>query len=757
MGHTASIYESLDREALLQELEPKNKGQYLEIKCPSCDKREAFLYHGGTTIKCNRSNNCNYSASIFDYVKEKKGYQSNLEVLKHLAEYSNYSLDITGFDEEKYQAKIARENILEHALEFFKVSLQASKEALGYLTDKRKYTEAEIRAIELGYLPSLKALNEYLINTVNKDYKDYYVNTVNPFSDNRLEGRLVIPYRDYLGRLQGFVFRALDSTEPKYLNTKGLKPSEQFFNLDKNKGEDNLVIVEGYLDALIATQRGLKGFVAVGKAIPSETQLDNAIKQGARYFTLALDQDQAGEGAIKRTLERINDRGARSFTLTLPEGYKDPDEYLRENKPEELRELLEHAPSGAKWIATSLLCKHSKQFLGFTDMEKRKIVTEGIEYWETLQDPIEAKDFIKELTTGLDIPKEQIQPLMKDYQERQAQKRQEQSYRELQNRASKLLNEGELGALTNLYREELPSITAKAVSRILEPYSLETFTLDIKAKSEGLKTGFNALDAYITIPTEAITIIAGRPSHGKTTLLLNMFLNCIKTYKDKRFFFFSYEETKKQLALKCITILSSEQIDRFQNLKHIENYIRADKTTNARIGQGQKDYSELTDSGRLWLIEEPYYINDLTDTISYLADRYNNIGAVFIDYIQKIKIKGKYQSRQVEIQKISEEILEVAKKAHLPIILGAQLNREAKDYKQAGLSNLRESGDIEQDANIVLSVYNPAMQEAEEAGSELIAEEVNLEIKILKNRGGVTGKKTELLFNRPLLTLEEKN
>ena len=130
MGHTASIYESLDRFSLLQELEPKGKGNYLELNCPSCGKREAFIYQGGTTIKCNRTNNCNYSASIFDYVKEKKGYQSNLEVLKHLAGFSNYSLDIQGFDEEKYQAKIARENILEHALAFFKLSLIQSKDAM---------------------------------------------------------------------------------------------------------------------------------------------------------------------------------------------------------------------------------------------------------------------------------------------------------------------------------------------------------------------------------------------------------------------------------------------------------------------------------------------------------------------------------------------------------------------------------------------------------------------------------------------------
>lgn len=754
MGITANIYETLDREALLQELEPKDKGKYLELRCPSCEQRTAYIYHGGTTIKCNRANECRYSSSLYEYTKNKKGYQRPLDVLRDIADYSRHRLEITGFDEEKYQAKIAKENILEQALIYFKKSLQESPKALEYLSSKRGYTRDEIEGIDLGYIPSLKALEDYLVNTVNKDYT---VNIEHLFNDKRIEGRVSIPYRDYLGRLQGFVYRALDNSEPKYLNTKGLKPSEQFFNMDRNKGEDTLIVVEGYLDALIASYRGLKGFASVGKAQVSEPQIDNAIKLGAKHFILALDQDKAGEDAIKRTLERVNKRGARSYVLTLPEEYKDPDEYLRENKAEDLQELIDHAPSGAKWIANSLISKHSKQFLGFTDLEKRKIVLDCIEYWETLTDPIEARDFIKEITTSLDIPEEDIKPLMSEYQERRVRERQEKNYKDLGLQASKLLNEGDIEGITRLYREELPSITAKGITRILEPYNLEQFILETKHKREGLKTGFGELDYYLSIPTEAITVIAGKPSHGKTTIMLNMFLNFIRRYEDKRFLFFSYEETKKQLALKCITVLSREKIDRFNNLNHIESYIRSGERTNARLGTGLEEYKSFTDSGRLWLIDEPYYIDDLADTITYLTNRYNNIGAIFIDYIQKIKTKGKYQNRQVEIQKVSEKILEIAKQTGLPIILGAQANRGAEENKSLTLSSLRESGDIEQDANLVLGVWNEAKDKADREALDLIDETVSLEIKILKNRNGVTGKKTELIFNRPILTIEEKN
>ena len=757
MGITADIYQTLNRAEALKELEPKDKGNYLELKCPSCEKRQAYIYHSGTVIKCNKANNCNYSASIFEYLKTAKGYTTNKEVITELARLANYSLDLNNFDETKAQAKLERENILELALDYFRKSLAENKTALAYLTEQRKYKAEEITALDLGYLPSLQALKDYIVNNVNKVYS---VNIVNIFSeiftDQRTEARLVIPYRDYIGRLQGFSFRALGKEEPKYLNSKGLKTSEQFFNIHASRGEKSLVITEGYLDALIAKQRGLKGFVSVGKAIPSDAQIDNAIKGGANYFYLALDQDKAGQDGIKRALNKINERGARGYVISLPEGYKDPDEYLRKHTTDELNELVKNAQSGSKWLASSLLSKHSKQSK-HTDQERDEIINEALSYEETLSDPIDSKDFLDTLTQGLDIPLELLEPKIKDYHEKKAKQRQEKSYQDLQRKASQLLADGKTAELGKLYKEELPSISAQGVSRIIEPYSLSALTYDIQNKKEGLKTGFSGVDRWITIPQQAITIVAGRPSHGKTTLLLNMFLNCIKTYKDKRFFFFSYEEAKNQLAIKCINILAQDELDQYKNLENIEGYIRAGKTDRAKIEKAKREYNELTDSGRLWLIEEPYYINDLTDSIIFLTEKYNNIGAIFVDYIQKIKITGKYQSRQVEIQRISEELRETAIKAHLPIILGAQLNREVKEASQVSLSNLRESGDIEQDANLVLGIYNKTMEEAQTSGTELTDKEIDLEISILKNRGGIVGKKTTLNFNRPLSLIQDKD
>jgi len=92
----------------------------------------------------------------------------------------------------------------------------------------------------------------------------------------------------------------------------------------------------------------------------------------------------------------------------------------------------------------------------------------------------------------------------------------------------------------------------------------------------------------------------------------------------------------------------------------------------------------------------------------------------------------------------------------MPIILGAQLNR-SMDNTKPRLENLRESGDIEQDANLVLSLYTPAIEDMEKSDYlTKVSAEVDMEVSILKNRAGASGRKITLSFNRPVLRISEK-
>ena len=149
-----------------------------------------------------------------------------------------------------------------------------------------------------------------------------------------------------------------------------------------------------------------------------------------------------------------------------------------------------------------------------------------------------------------------------------------------------------------------------------------------------------------------------------------------------------------------------------------------------------------------------YPADDLATVIGLLA-RKGNTGAVIVDYIQRIPTQSQSQ-RYLDIKIISSRLLEQAVQLDIPIILGAQLNR-SQDNTKPRLENLRESGDIEQDANLVLSLYTPAIEDMEKSDYlTKVSAEVDMEVSILKNRAGASGRKITLSFNRPVLRISEK-
>ena len=159
------IFYKLDRELLLSDLEPQNKGDYYLLNCPKCNTKTAFIYKDGIVIQCNRKNNCAYSVSLWDYIQEKKSL-SNKETLVELARFAGYSLPQNqAYSEEKFLKAKEKANILETALTFFIQELWIDKEqkVLNYLKN-RGYTESDIEIMEVGYYPSYQKTRTYLIN-----------------------------------------------------------------------------------------------------------------------------------------------------------------------------------------------------------------------------------------------------------------------------------------------------------------------------------------------------------------------------------------------------------------------------------------------------------------------------------------------------------------------------------------------------------------------------------------------------------------
>ncbi len=136
------------------------------------------------------------------------------------------------------------------------------------------------------------------------------------------------------------------------------------------------------------------------------------------------------------------------------------------------------------------------------------------------------------------------------------------------------------------------------------------------------------------------------------------------------------------------------------------------------------------------------------------------VGAIFVDYIQKIHPQKPQNPRYLDIKLVSELLLQQAVTLNVPILLGAQLSRADSNQgsKRVRLENLRESGDIEQDASLVIGLYNASVDRREESGQEDQEREVDMELIILKNRGGGSVNRSIVLtFDRPTLRLKDRD
>jgi replicative DNA helicase len=339
-----------------------------------------------------------------------------------------------------------------------------------------------------------------------------------------------------------------------------------------------------------------------------------------------------------------------------------------------------------------------------------------------------------------------------DLQYNQARDSLEKGLEELLDHGSRLLKEKKFTELKSFIREKTRSLNRDKDLRELRPYSLVDLEEEIANHSEGLKTGWPAVDKLISLPQEALTIIAGQPSHGKTTVLLNLFINSIKNYPKKQFLFYSYEENSKHLALKTLINLSGYCHDEVNNFSFFEKTMKEKKKSQPEINAAIEELKAMTSSRRLWLFDHGPDLDDLYDELNFLTQN-GDVGGIYIDYIQKMKLKSTKLDRQRELQVISNELLRMAKAFKVPIIMGAQLKKSTKG-EAVRLEQLREAGDIEQDANLILGVYNKSMIKAQQ-GIKVTEPTVDLTLSILKNRNGAVNQDIILRFNRPVLQIKD--
>jgi replicative DNA helicase len=241
----------------------------------------------------------------------------------------------------------------------------------------------------------------------------------------------------------------------------------------------------------------------------------------------------------------------------------------------------------------------------------------------------------------------------------------------------------------------------------------------------GVTTGFIDLDKMTAgLQPSDLIIVAGRPSMGKTSFAINMAQNAALV-DNATVAIFSLEMSKEQLVMRMLC--SEGRIDL------------------AKMRGGFLDESDWPRLARAAgvLSEAPVYLDD-TGSISVLEVRAKcrriaaerKLGLVVIDYLQLMRGSANAQSREQEISEISRGLKALAKEMHVPVIALSQLNRslEQRADKRPVLSDLRESGAIEQDADVIMFVYRDEVYEKDREDNKGLAE-----IIIGKQRNGPIG------------------
>lgn len=249
-------------------------------------------------------------------------------------------------------------------------------------------------------------------------------------------------------------------------------------------------------------------------------------------------------------------------------------------------------------------------------------------------------------------------------------------------------------------------------------------------KVEGIETGFTNIDGVLQGMKNGQSItIAARPAMAKTSLLTNILTNVSKKTNDA-VLFFSLEMTNRELMLR---VMSSES----EVLSHKIAQGNITKEDSIKVVNGLNKYYDTN-----LLIDDTADIN--TTKIRAIAKKvkrdYGRIALIGIDFVQIIKSKDKVQNRDTEISNITRDIKILAKEMNCPIITLSQLSRECekRSDKRPMLSDLRDSGTIEQNSDVVMFIHRPeyyGIQTFEDGESAVDM----AEIIVAKNRGGSVG------------------
>ena len=653
---------------------------------------------------------------------------------------------------EHYKKMEQRRTALEASAERQRKALFAPEGAavLDYL-HSRGWTDSEIMEAQLGYISAAEAA---AINA-QQSVGDFYT--------------LSIPLRSG-STLYGFKFRTIrkdTNGKDKYTYLYGTEKKGNLFNLTGiQQTNGTIVVVEGELDALHAEVKGIKGIVATGGGKLTEELLTAATGRGIKRITLLFDKDERGEKFVRESIDIAHKRGISILAATYPDGERlpdgtpvhDVDEYLQIHTAKELQGLIDNAVSGHMYLLEEMIRTHG----AVTDAERIDIRNKVITLANQTPNEVERDEVIVAYADAVSISAEALRKEAdRERNTNNSLKIGEETRKALQE-ATALAEKGGTQAALKLMEETVAAAKLMGgrenFGDLLRIPTREERLKRFKDKPEALFTSYQFMYGTegeeplpLTIPTGALTIIAAPTSHGKSTFLRNLAIDIAKRYKDdgKSTLYFTFEESEEDVWAQFTNTYVGMQLHteskRHPQLGTIAEYYRTGKTTyisdqakDEFIRKEEEFSSCYLDSGKIRVFYKDYDLETLIDALEFAV---GNIPtkAIFIDYIQILRSQ-KYtkQPRTEQLKEICISLKDFSVKHKLPIVLAAQLTREAKTPLRMDNTQMAESSDIEKAANTIICIWNSKFRTTT-YGDKAIGKDEQKELDTLTQKGFVLG------------------
>jgi KaiC/GvpD/RAD55 family RecA-like ATPase len=351
-----------------------------------------------------------------------------------------------------------------------------------------------------------------------------------------------------------------------------------------------------------------------------------------------------------------------------------------------------------------------------------------------------------------------------------AKERQNKELAETLQQAAQLTRKGSTQEALDLLTKKTPQLQGanreQEYSKLLLPASLESDRQELQGLPQDLQTSYIVTIPNLTtrqeypilLPGGGLTVVAGQTGHGKTTLLINLALDITKRHPDRRIVYITYEEQETIIRSYFLNTYIGQQLNNATsqakgNKAVIKEYLRTGQTQYV----GRKEiletkavdfYNTYITSGRLQVKELDYPIRDLAAAIRYLHHTDKSIAGIFIDYFQLLHADAIHKretganNRQEELKQICIMLKDVATQTGLPLILGAQFNRQVDSVIDLDYKAIGEAGDIERIANTILGIYdiryerrsNDSKAAAKAVADRIGERETGLYLEVLKSR-----------------------